>query len=167
MVAVTSPNDSFTGIPVAITEGRGTHRIALPPDTGPPPAAQTGQWQPQTPIGEVARVAAQETVAYLRSRDSSPGPPPDRPRGWVAIVAVLGFTLGVLANAGIVVGAILHQTGNTEFEEKQTRQYDALAKELAAQREEMAAHRVAIYALIDVLAKTNPDVRDVERSFRP
>lgn len=171
---IASPGDSMTGIPSLVRDGR-TNPIAIGVDTGPPPGAQVNApqsqstmppWQPQTWAGEVARVTAQETVNYLKSRDDDPKDKPEHPRPWVGIIAAIGFTLAVLANAGLVVGAIMHENGNSKFEDGQARHYDALTKELAAVREDMAAHRMAIYALIDVLAKTQPDVRDVERNFR-
>lgn len=141
-----------TGIPTPVREV-GTKKITEI-DTGPPrahantlppiPAPLPSTW-PEI-LDLAGRAAASGVRQWMHDGKDDPGGRPPPARTSVATVLALALSIvNVIALAAAIIG---HQLGNSSFEI------------------EMAAQRQAIYALIDVLAEKNPEVRSAERHLQ-
>lgn len=123
-VAHMSPNDSLLGlaVPTAVVDGR-TQRITMPPDTGPPPPAQTSamppQQLPQTWEQLVAMVGGLATNAVgvaVQSIGSDPRPP--RTSVAAIVISSVALFVALLSAAASVSHAFV---GNRSLEDEQDR----------------------------------------------
>jgi hypothetical protein len=156
---IATPTDTM-GIPEAITP-TGTSRITLGMGTAPPRVQGNVQAQMQTQppgaappspatwpefIDLAGRAAASGVRQWMHESKTEPAGGAPSPRG--SLVPVLALTMSIVNVIALAAAIVGHQLGNSSFEV------------------EMAAQRQAIYALIDVLAEKNPEVRSAERHLQ-